>query len=359
MRQPGNDGKYKTLTLKAAGEPVEWGDSVRLKPVPSSMELDLEQPFEVEQIYPAPGKLRRWRLANPYWELDLLVEDDQPNGLRIKPESRIKNIYPGMKTLDLSQVKLRFHQEGPLDVTHLVPAEPIDWQNDSPLKKTEAIMLPGFITTSPIQVVQEFGMAWIYAPVRRLDKIEMGKHEATARKEPLFEKQGIGGGMVSIKPPPAAGAAGATPVPAPQNQGPSIAVPDTTKAADVSTGIGPNLKRYVGEPTNQLRRLPVAVEMVIDPDFVEEVLTAFVNSPLHFQITQVKMSHARDVFNPTLKKQEQKQGEGVVQPAVRAGSGGPADKPLAMGDEDPNLMVLTVYGIASLYEPPPSDDPKH
>jgi hypothetical protein len=48
-----------------------------------------------------------------------------------------------------------------------------------------------------------------------------------------------------------------------------------------------NKKRYLVS-TDQVRRMPVGIVVVVDQAYMEDVLLAFANSPLRFQITQVE-----------------------------------------------------------------------
>lgn len=53
-----------------------------------------------------------------------------------------------------------------------------------------------------------------------------------------------------------------------------------------------NKKRYI-DVTNEVRRMPVAVSVIVDQAYLQDVLLAFTNSPLRFQITQVTWSRFR------------------------------------------------------------------
>ncbi|MBN9119341.1 MAG: hypothetical protein J0I06_09295, partial [Planctomycetes bacterium] len=73
-----------------------------------------------------------------------------------------------------------------------------------------------------------------------------------------------------------------------------------------------NKKRYL-EVTDQVRRLPVGVVVVVDQSYIEDMLLAFANSPLRFQITQVAWTR----FRGTLA--------GIGQAAGSSGPGGGID----------------------------------
>jgi hypothetical protein len=57
-----------------------------------------------------------------------------------------------------------------------------------------------------------------------------------------------------------------------------------------------NKKRYL-EITKQVRRLPVGIVVVVDQAYMEDMLLAFANSPLRFQITQVNWTRFRGTLS--------------------------------------------------------------
>jgi hypothetical protein len=62
--------------------------------------------------------------------------------------------------------------------------------------------------------------------------------------------------------------------------------------------IDANKRRYL-EVTPQVRRMPVAIVVVVDQAYMQDVLLAFANSPLQFQITQVTWKRFRDSLTST------------------------------------------------------------
>ena len=91
-----------------------------------------------------------------------------------------------------------------------------------------------------------------------------------------------GGGMMM---PPAAGGGGG-----------GGAFGQSKEATAVYSGGGPvasiidgNKKRYL-DANDQVRRMPVSVTVVVDQAYLQDVLLAFANSALRFQITQVTLN---------------------------------------------------------------------
>jgi hypothetical protein len=160
--------------------------------------------------------------------------------------------------------------------------------------------------------------------------------------------------------------------------------------------------RYI-EKTDQVRRMPVAIEMVIDQRYTPDILAAFSNSErLRFQITQYhwKRHHGSLAGSKSDADGDAAPAGGGPAPAgpmpgggggagpIRVGGGGAGGGPpmggfgppaggqpagpginpgmggmggggvgqRSAGDQTPpNLIELTIYGIANLYERPQGD----
>jgi len=175
----------------------------------------------------------------------------------------------------------------------------------------------------------------------------------------------------------------------------------------VATVIDANKARYLPDPTEQVRRMPIGMVLITDQSYLQDVLLAFANSPLRFQITQVTWNRYRGTLLGTGNESGTigSPGYGGSSGSVMSGSGrfgdglgsvpgpgkarpggpsglspfGPAGGSLpyggsGMGGGPSNvseaqltsgLIELKVYGIVSLYtspEPPAVDpnatDPK-
>jgi hypothetical protein len=158
---------------------------------------------------------------------------------------------------------------------------------------------------------------------------------------------------------------------------------------------GINKVRYM-EVTEQFRRLPVALVLVVDQDHIERVLTAFRNSPMRFKITQITMNRYAHSLEVTEGTEQQRPGmEGQMQmpmnPFMPRGGGGrplpgagpvampggfpapigPAGQPGAIGagpiessgpvaDEQDVAIELVLYGEVTLYNryPPKAPSPE-
>jgi hypothetical protein len=122
--------------------------------------------------------------------------------------------------------------------------------------------------------------------------------------------------------------------------------------------------RYI-EVSDQSRRIPVAVALIVDQDHVDRVLTHFNNSKLRFLETQVLVNHYAGSLAPPAAEDQKKEGGSEFRPKGigifpgpgregRPIPGGPGPRgerePSAAGDDSESNMELVIYGIMTLYQ---------
>jgi hypothetical protein len=249
-------------------------------------------------------------------------------------------------------------------------------------------------------------------PIKRVQAMLVGKNPGHRKFDPAlksakqFEKPGdtaaspTGPGAVGGKPGPGSmppGPGGITGMG--MMTGPGVgATPggDASGGAGDVTSNGLNRKRYI-DVTNQVRRLPISVVMIIDQANISDVLVAFTNSKLRLQITQFhwerfypQASSAGSGFasgTGAVPSSGDQRGPGSTPPAgVSTGAGG--GKPAISGpppgvasgigsfgpgpgsgstgfasgsgqssmsseQQNAGLVKLSIYCVASLYERPP------
>jgi hypothetical protein len=265
-----------------------------------------------------------------------------------------------------------------------------------------------------IPVADEAAMTEIYkveqvfdtrtVPVRWIDALALGftdsRHAAKQAdlKMPLFpayEKEKEREAAAATALPGTEG--GATPVPKFDpgrgfggvdeglGKGP-LAGPGKGGGGPVETVVNANKKRYV-DVTESVRRLPVGIVLVVDQAYQQDVLLAFANSPLRFQVTQVNWARFRErrdrqagagggFAGSGLPDDFATSGPGVLGEGLRPGGFGregpgftppqpglPGGTPAGPGTVSESqltsgLIELGVYGIVSLYEQPPAPDAK-
>jgi hypothetical protein len=187
------------------------------------------------------------------------------------------------------------------------------------IKPDDLVIPPSIGTVSEIvRVEQVFDTRTV--PVRRIEAIALGfpdnrhanaqlKMPRTTENPPLFKGFIVKDGDTSAAPPGGMGMGmgmGMPPggIPAPVVGGDPRGTGTDTAAARGSGGgslesiVDANKKRYI-DVTNSVRRMPVAVAVIVDQANMQEVLVAFANSPLRFQITQVDWQRFRGKLSDT------------------------------------------------------------
>jgi hypothetical protein len=348
-------------------------------------ELKRQDP-KVRDIPPGT-ELSRHRFANDSWELTLVVEQgNQRREKLVGPQSTIKNIHPGHRTLPLASVytqkglQFRVKQRG-YEALLTITGEPLPWDKTANFKGTQNLGQIDF--TQPFTVEEDFD--WFDAPVRRIDALQLawpssrtvtaGVKSNDRLPQDLPEAAPAGGQQ------PAGSQTGSTGANQPAAQAGAVAVPTTANN-------GLNRLRYL-QVTPQCRHLPIGMVLVVDQANVPDVLAAVTNSRLRIQVTQVQINHVRNVRQPAPGKEQtgnaasanpmnpmNPMGSGLAAVAPRGGAGsrvpteemgqtrptGSAPQPgMVPGGtqtpaptpgsaDDPNLVEVALYGIAALYE---------
>jgi hypothetical protein len=166
------------------------------------------------------------------------------------------------------------------------------------------------------------------------------------------------------------------------------------KTGDPKSVLFDNRVRYV-KRTADVRRMPAAVSVVIDNDYTNDLMVAYTNSPLHFQITQTQWARYKATlpgvggtgtggFNPGggIPGGFDPRGEEMGEPGGPPGVGGPGafgpgvGGPGAFGpgvggpgtttggsgalpgEANANLCEFALFGVVSLYEQVPPEEKK-
>jgi hypothetical protein len=302
----------------------------------------------------AKGETSRAVFSNANWRLDVATATEKGKSLL---RCWLTNLTDRRQSMGIHfQVQLGTgNKEVSIEGEPLAPNQTSDMAEETlpaPAKEVKGVM-------------QLFD--WHTAPVKRIDKIELGTQAAlgqrTAMKVALKANTKVskqtkaadksGGGAKNTQ----AGGLGAG----------AGGAPGGGDGGDAKTPNGLERNRYV-EVTDQVRRLPVALLLVVDQTNVQDVLTAFANSDMRVQVTQVQVQHyrGRDLKpkgaerKPGTKPGRPRSdggnplGGGTSRPVIPEGGGlgGSYNKgqPTATTEEPSNTVELAVYGIASLYE---------
>lgn len=174
---------------------------------------------------------------------------------------------------------------------------------DQPLKDYPNVIPVGKEVVELVRVEQVFDTRTV--PVRRIETIVLGYRDsrtaATTLLPPKFmePKDGATTTTTTTTAPPGGGAGSSAGFPDGDRPGDSnpnsgaTASSTLTGGGTVASVIDANKNRYL-VVNDQVRRMPVAIVLVVDQAHIQDVLMAFVNSPLRFQITQVTWKRFRD-----------------------------------------------------------------
>src|SRR5579883_2545136 len=281
-----------------------WVERALLKPIQVVNESTATfTPLADPQSAPLKRKFR-----SRVWDLTLEVADQGPSKVL---KGKLKNRTGQLQMLGVNNtMRLNVWFETlpnapyfPLEVQgEFVPG---DTEVDIPQVPTNTLP-PGVAPTDIVRVEQVLDSRTV--PIRRLDRMALGypssKHATQELKAPAFWKEeapagGTGDGSPGGMPPGMGGpppGMGGGPVsaglggPGGKMGGMSVGGPPGM-GGGAAAGAGPagvldaNRRRYL-ETTDQVRRMPVALVLVVDQMFIPDVLVAYANSPFRFHAVQ-------------------------------------------------------------------------
>ena len=258
--------------------------------------------------------LKVWLEANRDQDGNIkIAADGQPDVEGIEPVkfnigSEFLPGRGGMKTI-------KDAKGNPIEVpSNIVSIQP-DESSDKDFDRYPNNIPVGRTVSEIVRVEQEFDRETV--PIRRIEAMQLGKTDSRYEalgllKTPLsppFAKVdtaaatgsntvGSLGGMPGPDPGGSSKSGGG---PGGQPRRPSMMGPGGPAGAGtnpnagggpLSTVIDENRNRYV-DVTEQVRRMPIGIVVVVDQSYIQDVLIAFANSPLRFQITQVVWTRFR------------------------------------------------------------------
>jgi hypothetical protein len=357
------------------------------------------KPVEVKADEPRPDGVQKdaviHRFTNGTLEFTLYVEN-KGNGSVLSPKSTLKNVSPdqavqvvsearGTKELEFNLVKVNKEgvkvKNGPT-VTFTVGGEPLAYNQSMPLTS-----LPERVDN--LDLSQDFGLEqkfdWSNAPIRRIDALVTAKQShrtaiGALNPNPIFKSKDEAAGPGGPGGPGAPGGQPGAPTPGGQPTAQMPAASGGTgerggfggpgAANSDATPYGLERDRYIFA-TEYARHLPIAMDLVVEPAYIDDLLVAIANSPLRIQATQVAFQKlarvspppepGADTTTPTETPMRPRSGspERTTRPPTTIPKTGPNGQTLPGADDpngDTNLVELTVYGIATLYERPKPKD---
>jgi hypothetical protein len=233
---------------------------------------------------------------SPYWRIDLWLVEGKLHG-------KITNVSTRRQALD-ADFDVKVHETGRPTRIHV---------NFKPRAVNESFKFERDLRASNpagvYDIVQVLDLRTV--PVKRVTALKMGREGNSDRKSHYGMKA-----RPQNAPAPAAGSD-------------TVATPPAPPGPLSKNGL--ERDRYI-DVTPQVRRTPVAMVVIIDQNFMQDLLRAFANSKLRIQTTLMHWQH--------------------IQERQQAGAGFLGGGSVAPQDEDTGLVELGVYGIASLYERP-------
>jgi hypothetical protein len=250
---------------------------------------------------PLPEKtVARRRYRNSNWELELLLKRGDNNRLLISKTSTLKNVNRAKRTMLLRDVQIWVTQTSATDPNKLVPGpvikiqgEPVPWNQKVPIG-AEDVRVDNytFSEKQPIWATQYF--TWSTTPIKQIDTMLLGYQSSRTAFQELRSYKGEDTTADAAAAAPAAApastaAATATNTGAAAAAGAPAPAPGAAPAAGGKnqSPLGIDPKRYI-QVTGQVRRIPVGLVLVIDQEYIEDLMAQFVNSRLRFQPTQVQ-----------------------------------------------------------------------
>ena len=322
-----------------------------------------------------------FEFENPYWRLRLnLIEE---NGKREKLSVIIKNLLGRRQRLELSFL-VKLHKGSPAEEITLPPAksqpdagEPLAPTGSPGDERQFTIQLSPNVPRQGVFGVEQV-LTWETAAVKRIDEVLIGAPDRQSHSHRTYPKslrpyrevapkpdantqEGPGGGKGPGNPPVNPPGKGAS------DKGMPNIPKDFGKGGGGGGQTGPNgiqKVRYL-EVSEQSRRLPVAISLIVDQDSVDRVQTAFGNSKIRFLTTQVLLNRYPSSIRPPIvvetKGSDKKSTDlpkgpggqpdkgGVVLPGG-GNPGGGSPSVASSGEDLEGNVEMVIYGIVTLYE---------
>lgn len=294
---------------------------------------------------PNPAKFEKARslFRNPYWELDLTVGQNQ--AMKYVLRGTIKNVGGRRQMLGRAAFKVWVRQKGDPELIN-IQGESLAVDQSAPLAFMEGNQLKpekelgGVIDPEGLFAVEQV-LDLYYVPVKRIEHVAIGPGAHAHRTfAPTLLPPTIDSGTAGQPTPE-------SPAPAPATlPAPTLVGARDAKKGDQQTKHSLDRYRYMNV-TPQVRRLPIAFVVVLDPAYEQDLRTALSNSKLRLQMTQVDWHRFRGELKPSTTPRLL----GPIVPISPQPTDPNAAAKAAAAEQPPmSLIEVAYYGIASLYE---------
>jgi hypothetical protein len=327
---------------------------------------------------------------NSSWRLDLYFEEDKGK-IYISPNSTLMNIDESKRVLNVAKgtkagLEFRLTQMEKniiKDYVLRVKGEPLPWTGYTTFN--ERFQVDNIDPKLPFGVEQIFD--WSTSPIKRIDEIRLGVHSHRTAKNTLKvntafpeakagprPQQGQQPDMGKMGQPdmskmggqPDMSKMGGQPDMSKMGGQPDMSKmggqPDMSKmaggrpggqqaappASSMTANNGMERHRYL-HITDTCRHLPFGMVLILDQNHLHDVLTALHDSKMRVQITQLHFHHVRGITQESEDKKDDRT------PPVTPMGVFPFPPQAGLADGDQNLVELTIYGVAALYERFPAE----
>jgi hypothetical protein len=286
---------------KPAAEPVKSADTAAdkkpAKPVAAKPKAPASDPRH--KVY-----------HNAYWELDLT--------LRVTPKNEriiggtIKNVSNRRQARYGLMFDVFLSQPTPETPPLIVPVSGLPLAAGETAKLDE-VMAPQKLAGDALYGVEQL-LTWRTAPVKRIDAVRLGYHSSRTAGKRLVAPQWIQKEKDAAEQP----SAGADP------SGSGVGAGTGSKFTSMQAAMGggggasrdsAGTARYT-DANEQVRHMPVAMQVVITEDAMPDFLAAFANSTLRIQTLQYHWEHSHDKIQPQTEE-ESPTTTGKGQPASK------------------------------------------
>ncbi len=368
-----------------------WIQRALLKPIAqvnaNAAKFDLVKP-------PAgtPDTPLKRKFQNRTWEIDIELATEGPNRVL---KSKLKNKTDRLQMLGSNKtMRLSVWFDDP----KIGNSQPFEYKIGGELVKgfgeltpklvAEVHKIPAGVDPAEIYKVEQV-LDEITVPIRLVRRVELGfrdsKRSAAELKTPSFFPEDAPAAEAAPAAGPGGGPGGGPPagLGLGGREGPGGSATGAEAGSASRTGTAEvvllgNKKRYI-ERTEQVRRMPIGLDLVVDQAYVNDILIELANSPLRLQITQTQWQRFRDplVVGGSGSAAPPSgsvggfrgEGEGEGRPPMGgaagfgpgSGSGGAPSDALPTSQVTAGLVELAIYGIVNVYEktkPKPIDPAK-
>ncbi|QVL34476.1 hypothetical protein KIH39_11375 [Telmatocola sphagniphila] len=254
-------------------------------------------------IDPKPENKFNRKFVSPLWELDLQIVDSEDRRDRIM-KGKIKNVTNRLLSLgENNQMILNVWLDSDPRVEpfpFIVEGEQIHAGDTVEVKSIPSHKIPnGRRLEELARVEQVFDIKTI--PVKRIDRIEMGyrsnRQQALGLKmAPISEKAVTDANAAAADGTGSSTTSGGTPgeMGGPGSKAGGFGSSGADAAGGAVSACGLIRKRYI-DVTPQVRRMPLGIVVICEQPYIQDLMVAFANTKLRFQITQNHFKRSRDL----------------------------------------------------------------